>query len=247
MKMSGNTILITGGASGIGLAFAERFVQAGNEVIICGRRVEKLQEAQAKCPQLHTRVCDVTNEADRKSLLEWVKQEFPQLNVLVNNAGIQHRVNLLENTEEWDYLRQEITANLEAPIHLSMLFAPLFADKGNSTILNVTSGLAFTPGAWVPIYSATKAALHSFTVSLRYQLAAKRIEVLEVAPPAVNTDLGGVGLHTFGTPLDEFADAVFQGLERGDQEIGYGHAAKALRASRDEIDETVKQLNSRML
>ena len=112
--------------------------------------------------------------------------------------------------------------------------------------INISSGLAFTPGAFAPVYSATKAAMHSFSMSLRHQVAKRNISVVEVAPPAVNTDLGGAGLHTFGVPLDEFADAVFQGLAAGDTEIGYGTSKKALRMSRDEIDETFQQMNSRI-
>jgi uncharacterized oxidoreductase len=247
MKRSGNTILITGGAAGIGLAFAERFLKRGNQVIVVGRREEKLREAKEKFPELHTRVCDVANEADRNALHEWVTREFPAVNVLVNNAGIQQRVNLLDNSEAWDYYRQEITINVEAPIHLSMLFLPHFAKQNDSAILNVTSGLAFTPAAWVPIYSATKAAMHSFTMSLRYQTAKAGVEVIEIAPPAVNTDLGGPGLHTFGEPLDEFADGIFKGLESGAQEIGYGTAAENLRLSRDEIDQRFQQMNDRVM
>ena len=241
MNLSGNTILITGGASGIGLAFAERFIKAGSTVIVCGRRERKLQEAKDKFPGIVTRVCDVTVESDRLALFEWVTNEYPKLNVLVNNAGIQQRFNILKANpkEEWNYYNNEITANLEAPIHLAMLFTLFLANKENAAIINVTSGLAFTPMAIAPIYSATKAALHSFTVSLRLQLSDTSIKVIEVAPPAVNTDLGGVGLHTFGAPLDEFADAIFKGLEEGKIEIGFARSEKALRMSRDEIDEAV--------
>lgn len=239
MNMTDNTILVTGGASGIGLALAERFLHKGNEVIICGRREEKLQEAKERFPNLHIRVCDVSDKCERQSLAKWVTSEFPNLNVLVNNAGIQQRVNLLDAPADWDYYQQEIAANQEAPIHLSMLLVPQLILKKNATIINITSGLAFTPPAWVPIYGATKAAMHSFTVSLRLQLEKSNINVVEVLPPAVNTDLGGVGMHTFGEPLDEFADAVFKGFEQGKLEIGYQSSESVIRASRDEIDEIV--------
>lgn len=239
MNMTDNTILVTGGASGIGLALAERFLHGGNEVIICGRREEKLQEAKERFPNLHIRVCDVSDKCERQSLAKWVTSEFPDLNVLVNNAGIQQRVNLLDAAADWDYYQQEIAANQEAPIHLSMLLIPQLILKKNATIINITSGLAFTPPAWVPIYGATKAAMHSFTVSLRLQLEKSNINVVEVLPPAVNTDLGGVGMHTFGEPLDEFADAVFKGFEQGKLEIGYQSSESVIRASRDEIDEIV--------
>jgi len=166
----------------------------------------------------------------------------------VNNAGIQQRFNLLKANakDNWGYFNKEIAINTEAPIHFSMLFAPFFADKETAAIINVTSGLAFTPMVIAPIYSATKAAIHSFTVSLRHQLSETLIEVIEVAPPAVNTDLGGEGLHTQGEPLDDFANGVFQGLEEGKQEIGYGSSVERLRMTRDEIDQYVETMYNAM-
>ncbi|MFP7298296.1 SDR family oxidoreductase [Neobacillus niacini] len=248
MKLSGNTILITGGAAGIGFAFAERFMEAGNKVIVCGRREAKLQEAKRKYPELITHMCDVTKESDRIALFDWITSEHPEVNVLVNNAGIQQRYHVLKTNakENWSYYNQEIASNIEAPFHFAMLFAPYFSKKDYGAIINISSGLAYTPMAVAPIYSAAKAAVHSFTMSLRHQLEDTAIEVIEVAPPAVNTDLGGAGLHTFGTPVDEFADAIFKGLEAGETEIGYARAEKAMRMSRDEIDESVKSMYARM-
>lgn len=240
MKLTGNTILITGGASGIGLAFAERFLNEGNKVIVVGRRIEKLQEAKEKYPELIIRGCDVSIEEDRIKLFEWVKNDYPELNVLVNNAGIQQRVNLQQSEKDWGYYQNEIAINVEGPIHLSMLFIPHFMKQNHAAILNVTSGLAIMPGVWVPIYSATKAAMHSFTLTLRYQLETTNIEVIEVLPPAVNTDLGGVGLHTFGAPLEDFADSIFKGLKNGQNEIGYGGTEKRIGAPREEIDQGIK-------
>ncbi|MGG1689259.1 SDR family NAD(P)-dependent oxidoreductase [Heyndrickxia ginsengihumi] len=245
MKLSGNTILITGGAAGIGLAFAERFLKAGNEVIVCGRREEKLEEAKKTFPQLKTKVCDVGVEAERVALYEWVIKEFPHLNVIVNNAGIQQRIELLNQEQDWSYYQKEIAINFEAPIHLNMLFLPHLAKQEYAAIINVSSGLAFTPMSIAPIYCATKAGIHSFTTSLRHQVESTNIEVIEVAPPAVNTDLGGPGLHTFGEPLDAFADGIFEGLKNNEIEIGYGRSAKAMRMSRDEIDQEVERMNNR--
>ncbi|GAA4702900.1 SDR family oxidoreductase [Brevibacillus fulvus] len=244
MKLSGNTILITGGGSGIGLAFAERFIKAGNRVIVCGRREEVLQNAKEKVPSLITRVSDLAIESERVALFEWVTANYPEVNVLVNNAGIQQRFHVLkaDAKNNWGYFHKEITTNIEAPFHLAMLFAPYLATKEAATIINVTSGLAFTPFAIAPIYSATKAAFHSFTMSLRLQLSETSVEVIEVAPPAVNTDLGGAGLHTQGEPLDAFADGIFTGLQEGKQEIGYGSSVNRLRMSRDEIDEYTEKM-----
>ncbi|MEK9198522.1 SDR family oxidoreductase [Ureibacillus sp. FSL E2-3493] len=240
MNLSGNTILITGGASGIGLAFAENFMKAGNKVIIVGRRENKLTEAKEKFPELHTRVCDVSVEEERIQLIDWVTETFPDLNMIVNNAGIQQRVNLLNEKKEWSYYQNEITINVEAPIHLSMLLIPHFLKQKQATILNVTSGLAIQPGVWVPIYSATKAAMHSFTVTLRQQLENTNVEVIEVLPPAVNTDLGGAGLHTFGAPLNDFINAIFEGLKNQQLEIGYGGTEKRLFASKEELEQGMK-------
>lgn len=239
MKLSGNTILITGGNAGIGLAFAERFIKAGNQVIVCGRRETALEDAKKKLPGLITHVSHLDREAERTALFDWVTKNYPDVNVLVNNAGIQQRFNVIkaDAKNNWEYFNKEIAINLEASVHLTMLFTPFFAAKKAAAIINVTSGLAFTPMAIAPIYSATKAALHSFTVSLRHQLSDTSVEVIEIAPPAVNTDLGGAGLHTFGEPLDAFADGIFKGLEEGKQEIGYGSSVDRLRMSRDQIDE----------
>ncbi|MFC0211840.1 SDR family oxidoreductase [Paenibacillus chartarius] len=242
MKLEGNTILITGGATGIGFALAERLVKLGNRVIVCGRREDKLDEARRKVPELHTYVCDVGSESDRIELAERVRHDFPELNVLINNAGIQQRINLQKAQGSWSYYKQEIAINVEAPIHLTMLLLPHLVERGVGAVVNVTSGLAFTPMAAAPVYSATKAAFHSFTVSLRHQLAATKIEVIEIVPPAVNTDLGGAGVHTFGVPLEEFADGVFRGLEQGLPEIGYGSSEKAMRMSREEIDAAAQML-----
>jgi len=244
MKLSNNTILITGGSTGIGFAFAERFVKAGNIVIVTGRREHVLQSAKEKIPGLITRVSDLDIESERAALFDWVTANYPDVNVLVNNAGIQQRFDVLKTDakNDWGYFNKEITTNIEAPFHLAMLFAPFFATKDDAAIINVTSGLAFTPFAIAPIYSATKAALHSFTMSLRQQLSETSVEVIEVAPPAVNTDLGGTGLHVHGEPLDAFADGIFAGLAEGLKEIGYGTSVARLRMSRDDVDAHVANM-----
>src|SRR5204862_1164006 len=165
MDIGSQTVLITGGASGIGWALAQRFVAAGSEVILCGRRAEKLAEAARQQPRLQTRVCDLARESDRAALAEWIGREQPRVNVLVNNAGIQNRIAIAGG--DWQAARAELAINLEAPIHLSMLIAPHLARRANPAIVNVTSGLAFVPLAATPVYCASKAALHSFTLSLR--------------------------------------------------------------------------------
>jgi len=243
MKISGNTILLTGGASGIGLALAKRFLERDNEVIICGRREDRLAEVRDEFPQIHTRVCDVAEADQRAELAYWVVSEFPALNILVNNAGIQRRIDLMA-TEDWNETRSEIAINLEAPIHLTQLLYPHLATTSDAAIMNVTSGLSFTPLANVPVYCATKAALHSFTLSLRWQLKETEIEVVEIIPPAVDTDLQAPGLHTFGVNVDEFADHVFAELEAGSVEIAYGTALAASQASRESLGAIYERMNS---
>jgi uncharacterized oxidoreductase len=243
MELGSNTVLVTGGASGIGLALAERFLKAGSRIIVCGRHEPRLAAVRARHPAIETRACDLSRAAEREALAEWAAREHPGLNVLVNNAGIQRRV-ALDRPEPWDAAHEEIAINFEAPVHLAQLFAGQLRRQPYAAIINITSGLAFVPLATVPIYCATKAALHSFSLSLRHQLADSPIQVVEVAPPAVNTDLGGPGLHTFGVAVDEFADAAMAGFEAGDLEIAYGFAARSSRASREEQDAIFRRMNS---
>ncbi len=242
MDLSGHTVLVTGGTSGIGLSLAERFLRAGSDVIVCGRRIDKLDEVKAKHPKIHTRACDVAIAAERHSLAAWVVGEFPQLDVLVNNAGIQRRIDLATN-EPWETTHAEIAINFEAQVHLCVLLMSQLGKQKRPAIINVTSGLAFVPLTATPVYSATKAAFHSFTLSLRDQLKKTPIEVIEIIPPAVNTDLGGPGLHTFGTPLAEFVDAVVVQLEKGSSEVTYGFSAQATQASRAQRDEMFARMN----
>lgn len=240
MNLSGNTVLITGGTAGIGLAFAQRFIDAGNTVIVCGRDEKKLQEAKRQFPAIITRVSDVSSVSDRKSLFEWVTTNYPEVNALVNNAGILRRFNVLDvdASEQWDYFSSEMAVNLEGAMHLAMLFAPYFSKQEHAFMINITSGLAFTPDPFAPIYSATKAAIHSFSISLRMQLLDTPVKVIEVAPPLVNTD----GSLTEAVPLDEFADSVFTDLQEGKREIGYGSTEKSFRLSRDEVNEKVEEI-----
>jgi len=242
MEFKANTVLITGGASGIGLALAERFIQAGSSVIICGRREDKLKEAQSKYPQLHIRVCNVANPANRTALFTWATETYPGLNILVNNAGIQQRIQL-QQKPAWETLGEEMAINLEAPIHLSTLFIPHLLQKERPAIINITSGLAFVPLANVPVYCATKAALRSFTLSLRHQLSGTPVSVIEIIPPAVDTDLGGKGLHTFGVPLNEFTDAIVEQLKMGSIEATYGFSVESSRATREQLEAIFKEMN----
>jgi uncharacterized oxidoreductase len=221
MKLQNNKILITGGASGIGLGLTERFIQEGNTVIVCGRREQVLQEAVDKFPSVITKACDLNSEADRVALYEWIAAEHSDLNVLVNNAGIQQWMGI-DGDDFFARAKNEIVTNIEAPLHLMSLFIKL---PSLNTIMNVTSGLAYVPLTKTPVYSATKAFLHSFTQSARYLLKTKNIEVIDIVPPALNTDLGGKGIHDFAPPVSGFIAAVFEQLKEGKTEITFDFSA----------------------
>lgn len=239
MKIQNKKILVTGGASGIGLALAQRFVKDNNTVIICGRRQDILDDARTQIPTLITYQCDLADANDRIGLFAVIAQDHPDLNILVNNAGIQNWMNLTDpDFPEKAHL--EISINTEAPVHLSSLFVQL---SSLETIMNVTSGLSFSPLAKVPVYCATKAFLHSYTLSLRYLLKAKNIRVIELIPPALNTDLGGKGIHDFAPPVSGFIDSVFQQLEEGKDEITYESSEFMLKAGYDQLKEVFGRMN----
>lgn len=240
MKISGKKILITGGASGIGFGLAKRFVKDNNTVIVCGRRESALQSAKEKLPALIIRSFDLSLEEERSKLYEWIANEHNDLNILVNNAGIQQRMSITDKNF-YDKAKQEIAINLEAPLHLSSLFLNL---KSLETIMNVTSGLAFIPLVNVPVYCATKAFVRSFTLSLRRQLKSKNIEVIEIIPPALNTDLGGKGLHDYAPPVDDFIAAIFKQLENGKKEVSFGFSENMLKAGPEELKKAFERMNN---
>lgn len=239
MKLANNKILITGGASGIGLGLTKRFIQENNTVIICGRREATLKEVANKFPSVITKVCDLSFEEDRIELYNWVNDNHIDLNVLVNNAGIQNWMNISDN-DFYQKANTEITTNIVAPVHLTKLFTNL---KSLDTIINVTSGLAFVPLSKIPVYCATKAFFHSFTMTLRHQLANKNIEVIEIIPPALNTDLGGKGLHDEQPPVSDFVDAVFQQMKEGKTELTFGFSEVMAKANPEVISATFIKLN----
>src|SRR5437667_2968052 len=189
MKTSGNTILITGGSAGIGFEFASQLLARDNTVIATGRDEGKLREAKARLPKLHVVRSDVSRPADIESLRNAVLGEFPRLNCLLNNAGIMRRINLHDGGVTLEGLTDEIDINLKGPIRMAKAFLPHLKNQDGAAIVNVSSGLAFVPLPISPVYCATKAGLHSFTLSLRVQLKNTRIKVFEIAPPATATRL----------------------------------------------------------
>ena len=239
MKLENNKILITGGASGIGFAMAERFIKENNTVIICGRREKALQEAAEKLPLIITRQCDLTSEHEREQLFTWISEEHSDVNVLVNNAGIQQWMSV-SDSDFFRKAKEEINTNIEAPLHLTSLFLQL---RSLNTIMNVTSGLSFVPFIKVPVYSATKAFFHSFTLSLRPLLKSKNIEVIEVIPPALNTDLGGKGLHDHAPAVSDFIESIFCQLKEGKTRLTFGTSETRSKAERDIFEPVFAQMN----
>lgn len=245
MKSSGNTILITGGGSGIGEALAHRFNDAGNVVIIAGRRQDALDAAAAGRPNIHTMTLDVESAEGVADFAARVLANFPALNVLINNAGIM-RFEALDHARDLSDAEATITTNLLGPIRLTNALIDHLVAQPDAAIVNVTSGLAFVPLVDTPTYNATKAAIHSYTVAMRDALAGK-VEVIELAPPAVQTGLTpGQESRQGYQPLDEFADEVMAlfALQPTPPEILVQRVAFLRNAEREgRFDETFQQLN----
>jgi len=226
MNLNDRTILITGGSAGIGLAFALKFVELGNEVIVTGRRQAVLDEVKAKYPKLHIIQSDVANPVQIAALAARVKADFPKLDVLMNNAGIFLNKNLKAPAANLAGLMVEMNINVGGVIGMTSAFIDILtANKG--TVINVSSALAFVPLPSAPIYSATKAAIHSYTQSLRFQLEETGVEVIELMPPAVKTDLTrdlpeGDGITLMAT--DELVKQSFASFKAGALEIRPGQA-----------------------
>jgi short-subunit dehydrogenase involved in D-alanine esterification of teichoic acids len=207
MKTTGNTILITGGTSGIGLGLALRFHAAGNKVMIAGRRKELLDQITAEHDGIEAIVLDVADPASITRAYETVTSTHPELNVLINMAGIMLPENLLD-PGSLSVAEDTVTTNLLGPIRVLNAFLPFLAKKDDAVIMNVSSGLAFVPLPFTPTYNATKAAIHSFTESLRVQLADTSVQVMELTPPPVRTTLMGQQDSDQAMPLEDFLSEV---------------------------------------
>jgi uncharacterized oxidoreductase len=191
MNITGNTILITGGASGIGQALAEAFHARGNQVIIAGRRQQALDAVTAANPGMQSLRLDINDKPGVQAFAEQVTRDYPALNVIINNAGIMKPEDLKTAPNYLDVAEETIVTNLLGPIRLTAALLPHLLHQPNATIMTVSSGLAFVPMAMTPTYSATKAAIHSYSMSLRQQLSGTTTSVIELVPPYVQTHLMG--------------------------------------------------------
>jgi len=188
MNLKNLNILITGGASGIGLAFAEQLIARGNRVMICGRNKKRLLAAQQKIPKLIVHTCDITKTNDVEDLISEIDHRFVTLHILINNAGIQNIIDFTDTNENSEKIRREIDINLIAPMQLCLKLIPKM-QSNYSAIINITSALAIAPKQSTPAYSAAKAGLRNFSRCLRYQLKEKKIKVSDVVPALVETEM----------------------------------------------------------
>jgi uncharacterized oxidoreductase len=223
MQTSQNTVFITGGSSGIGLALAKELLRLQNTIIICGRDQEKLDAVQHQHPEIHTIRCDISDAEDLARLADTLQREFPRLNMLVNNAGVQYRYDLATGEDVLAKIDQEIGVNLTAVIKLTHMLLPVLSRQPAAAVVNVSSLLGFIPKESAPVYCATKAAVHAFSQALRYQLANTSVQVFEVVPPLVDTGMAEGQTGPKITP-EALVQEVTESLRRDRYEVRAGRS-----------------------
>lgn len=221
MNLSGHTVLITGGGTGIGLALAKAFLDLRNTVIVCGRSAERLAAVGNKHPRIRTIQCDIRNKNDIEQVLEKTKRDFGGVSILINNAGIMYDYNFFRDDDTPGKIENEIGTNLLGPLRLTKMFLPLLMEQPEAAIVNVTSGLAIVPEESSIVYCATKAAMHSFTKSLRYQLEHTPVKVFEILPPLVDTEMARTRTKDKISP-EALAKEAIAGLKKDNYEIRIG-------------------------
>jgi uncharacterized oxidoreductase len=248
MKLTGQTVLITGGTSGIGFELAKVLLAMNNKVIITGRNAERLEKTKSLLPKVETVVSDVSKSEDIAKLAAHVLKAFPTLNILINNAGIMNVINLHRQDMSDKVLTEEIETNLNGPIRMVHAFLPHLKKQSEAAIVNVTSGLAFVPLPTSPVYCATKAALHSYTRSLRAQMFKTKVKIFELAPPATHTpilskaseeDMKGITIM----PVEKMVQLSIAGIERDQYEIRPGQSNQLKFMNRVAPDFIFKQLS----
>lgn len=219
MKTTGQTIFITGGSAGIGLALAQALIARQNTVIICGRDREALAQLKLQNPAMHVIGCDVTKTDEVEHALEEIQRNFGRLDILINNAGIQYNYNFLEESDALQKADEEIDINFRAVVRLTKFCLPLLMKQPASAIINISSPLALVPKESAPLYSATKAAVKVFSQVLRYQLESTTVRVFTVYPPLVATAMTEGRGEKIKISPEEFASAMLEGLERDQYEM----------------------------
>jgi len=221
LRLTGHTILITGGAAGIGLALTREFIQHGNHIIVVGRDEHKLDQLKTRYPSITTYICNVGSEEHLNQLVKQLYDNHPQLNILINNAGIQYNFSFIEGNHTSNQIDEEIAVNLNAPVLLVSKLLPLLARQREAAIVNISSGLGLVPKKSAPVYCATKAALHIFTKALRYQLENTNIKVFEIIPPVVDTNMTiGRGINKISP--DELASQFLAFFQKDRFEVHIG-------------------------
>lgn len=242
MNTQNNTILITGGGSGIGLETARKFAALGNKVIIAGRNIEKLNAAADSLDNVSVIQCDVTVESDLDALVQQVESHYPGLNILINNSGSAHQYSLNENSNAYDGARKEIEINYLAPVRLTEKLLPFLKKNAASAVINITSVVAIVPWAVMPTYSASKAALQSYTRLLRLSLSKSNVKVFEVLPPLVDTEFSK-NIPVDKMPPSAVADAIISGVAEDNFEIRIGFSDHFYNINKESPEKAFNALN----
>jgi uncharacterized oxidoreductase len=243
MKLHNNTILITGGSSGIGLALSKVLIEKGNTVIICGRSEAKLQAAKAQEPRLITYACDLGDAKACQDFAQTLRQQHARLNIVINNAAIAHKIDFLKNDKALALAEDEFNTNLLAPIRLTKELYDTINANDHAAIINITTGLVYAPRAVYPFYNASKAALHSFTQTLRFNLRKEKTRVIEVLFPVVDTPWhGGEPPKIAISPAQAVAEMI-KGLEKDKEEIKVGAVTLLYWLSRIAPNFAFKKIN----
>ncbi|MCB0460188.1 MAG: SDR family NAD(P)-dependent oxidoreductase [Flavobacteriaceae bacterium] len=244
MKLSNHTILITGGSSGIGLELSRRLIEKKNKVIICGRSEEQLQAAQYQIPELEIVKCDISDENQCRHLRDWIGKKFPEVNMLINNAAIVHKTDFFNTDNIIEMAKKEVETNFMAPLRLIHDLFPYIQKNTNPAIINITTGLIYTPRADYPFYNATKAALHSFTQVLRKQTESSNVQIIEVMFPAVKTPWHKGNPPKIAISTEKAVQEMLEGLEKGKSEIRIAGANLLYKISRIAPKFAFKKVNN---
>jgi uncharacterized oxidoreductase len=244
MNIENKTILVTGGGSGIGLEITKLLSEKGNRVIITGRNEAKLSKAASQFKNVTAIACDVTVEADVLRLVSKIEKDFGDLSVLINNAGVAHVHRLHQSANTFDIAQEEISINYLSVVRLTENLLPVLKKQKEAAIVNVTSIVVFAPAASIPTYSASKAALHAYTQILRHSLENTSVQVFELMPPLVNTDMAKeIGGEQRGMPASQVADALYTALQTGEFEIHVGMTAQLYQVFLSSPSQAYKVLN----